>query len=300
VANKPILRLIGTKDPTVEALPSRQRAGRLHAEVPLLYLRLLGRFDLQAAGTSRRAIEIPAQKHRAVLAYLAMQPDYAETRERLAALLWGDRTDAQARQSLRQCLLELKRRLGAPGARALIVEAQSIALDPKLVIIDARRLQRLTETDGAKLVADLAALQSGPFLDGLQVEDDGFKEWARIMRADIDFITVSLARRLEQAHASCEASLAVRAAEQLVALDPVREDSQRLLLTILAHHRGREAALARADALVAMLRSKLDADPEAETRSLIASIRRVHRGTGGVRAIAASVDRGFAVREHES
>ena len=171
---------------------------------------------------------------------------------------------------------ELKRELDALGARAPIDQARPIALDPRLLIVDARRLQRLTETDGADFVADLAALQSGPFLDGLHVEDDSFEEWARIMRADIDFTIVSLARRLEQAHENREASLAVRAAEQLVALDPVREDSHRLLLTVLAHHRGRDAALVRAQALARLLRSELDAEPEAETRELIENIRRVH------------------------
>jgi adenylate cyclase len=277
VSDKPRLRLVGRKDPAVAAFPSRQREIRVPSEVPLLHLRLLGRFEIQLAGSSSRAIEIPAQKHRAVLAYLAMRPDYAETRERLAALLWGDRTDAQARQSLRQCLLELKRGLGTLGERALIVEAQSIALDPRRVSVDARQLLHLAETEGADFVADLAALPSGPFLEGLQVDDEGFEQWTRIVRADIDLTIASLVRRLEQAHAGCEGSLAVKAAEQLVALNPVREDSQRLLLTILAHHRGREAALVRADALVAMLRSKLDAEPETETRDLIASIRRVQR-----------------------
>jgi DNA-binding SARP family transcriptional activator len=283
VREKPILRLIG-KGPAVQAVPAGQRESRRSAESPLLRLRLLGRFDVQPAGTASRTVEIPAQKQRAVLAYLAMRPDYAETRERLAALLWGDRTDAQARQSLRQCLLELKRGLGELAAKALIVEAKSIALDPRLVVVDARELQRLAETgathagtSAAVFVAELAALQSGPFLDGLQVDDEGFEQWTRIARADIDLTIASLVRGLEQAHAGCEGALAVKAAERLVALNPLREDSQRLLLSILAHHRGREVALVRADTLVAMLRSKLDTDPEPATRDLIASIRRLQR-----------------------
>src|SRR5688572_21287977 len=47
------------------------------------------------------------RKSRALLAYLLLDKR-SNDRERLAGLLWSERGEAQARASLRQCLLELR------------------------------------------------------------------------------------------------------------------------------------------------------------------------------------------------
>jgi Bacterial transcriptional activator domain len=60
----------------------------------------------------------------------------------------------------------------------------------------------------------------------------------------------------------------------LVALDPMREDRQRNALTLLARHKGREAAMGKAKQLLCYLRVELDVPPEAATRALIDSIKR--------------------------
>ena len=54
-------------------------------------LLLLGRFGLRLESGER--ISVSSKKGCALLAYLAMQPEYRASRERLAALLWGDRSD---------------------------------------------------------------------------------------------------------------------------------------------------------------------------------------------------------------
>ncbi len=81
-----------------------------------LSLRLLGRFAATIErGGQTQALQISAPRHRVLLACLAMQPTWSETRERLATLLWGDRSDRQARQGLRQLLLTLRQELAAAG-----------------------------------------------------------------------------------------------------------------------------------------------------------------------------------------
>ena len=54
-------------------------------------LTLLGGFALRLAGGE--AIDLPGQKDRALLAFLALHPA-GHTREKLAGLLWSDRGDA--------------------------------------------------------------------------------------------------------------------------------------------------------------------------------------------------------------
>ena len=60
----------------------------------------------------------------------------------------------------------------------------------------------------------------------------------------------------------------------MVALEPTREDRQRTALKLLAHHKGREAALSRIKLLTDLLRTELGVAPEAATRALIDVIKR--------------------------
>ena len=76
-----------------------------------LQLRLFGRFAVTAGDGA--TVAVTGKKNQALLAYLAANADRAQPRERLAGLLWGDRFDDQARQSLRQAISKLRRILAA-------------------------------------------------------------------------------------------------------------------------------------------------------------------------------------------
>jgi hypothetical protein len=67
--------------------------------------------------------------------------------------------------------------------------------------------------------------------------------------------------------------LAVRAAERLVALDPLREDWQRLALRLHARYRGAEWALARARSLADLVHREVDVPLEGATLALVDDIR---------------------------
>src|SRR6266478_5005926 len=63
----------------------------------LLGPRLTGRFTAYVGRRRPRPLSISSQKGRALLAYLAMQPEHFARREDLANLFWGDRVDEYAR-----------------------------------------------------------------------------------------------------------------------------------------------------------------------------------------------------------
>jgi len=67
---------------------------------------LLGTFHLTVDGA--QVSRFRSQREAALLAYLAVEADYAHPRERLAGLLWPDKPDAVARQDLRQTLTNLR------------------------------------------------------------------------------------------------------------------------------------------------------------------------------------------------
>ncbi len=105
-----------------------------------------------------------------------------------------------------------------------------------------------------------------------------------------------LATFAERTEAAGNGQQAIAAVERLLALDPLREDWQRLALRLYARHRGQHEALAQAKAFEELLRRELDVDPEAETRALVEEIRSgdiaLRGGAGGRRFIRAPGCRG--------
>ena len=238
-----------------------------------LRLRLLGRFAASTEGALPQMVQISAPRHRVLLAYLAMQPTYAETRERLATLLWSDRPDKQARQSLRQLLLTLRQELEPAGIDPLRVERDRVGLDPALVSVDVRDLLALAQSDAEQEIERAAETEYGTFSMASASTAKRFEEWLRGERARVDAAAAQMFLRCAERHdAAGHGAPAIRAAERLVALDPLRESAHRLLLRLLARYRGRDAALAHVARSIGLLRDELDADPEPETAALIAEI----------------------------
>jgi DNA-binding SARP family transcriptional activator/tetratricopeptide (TPR) repeat protein len=237
-------------------------------------IQLLGRFSIRLADADERLIPVPSRRRRALLAYLAMQPGFSETRERLATLLWGDVPDRQARQSLRQALVAMRADFAPFDVHPLRVERDIIGLDPDLIVVDARELLALHGSERLEDVENAAAVFQGPFLDGIDLPAEGFADWLRQQRHRIDAAAATvLARGAEQADKSGNGPLAIHFAERLSALDPARGSSHRLLLKLSARYQGRDYAIARADSLNKALRDQFDVGLDAETRNLIAEIK---------------------------
>jgi DNA-binding SARP family transcriptional activator len=84
----------------------RAAGSRLGIALPKSELRLLGPLSLAIDG--RELYQLP-RKADALLALLALQPGRPVARETVADFLWTDRGPEQARHSLRQTLLVLRR-----------------------------------------------------------------------------------------------------------------------------------------------------------------------------------------------
>src|SRR4051794_34783473 len=111
----------------------------------LAKLKLLGAFEASLA--SGMAIDLPGRKDRALLAILALAPAAGHSRDKLASLLWSDRGDRQARDSLKQSLTRLRRALdvAAPG---LVADRNRVRLDPAELATDIARFEQLVEEGG--------------------------------------------------------------------------------------------------------------------------------------------------------
>lgn len=131
----------------------------------MLRLQLFGRFRVE--DDQGAEIEIKSRKARALLAYLALPIGKPRSRDAVAALLWSDRGDEQARGSLRQALSGLRRELGHEAIEALVVSDDYLALDPN-------RVELASPAPGDEL------------LDGLGVNDPAFDEWLRDERSRLE------------------------------------------------------------------------------------------------------------------
>jgi DNA-binding SARP family transcriptional activator/TolB-like protein len=257
------------------------------------YLRLLGRFAVGIVGEGPMPISIRSKKGAALLAFLAMQPEHRVSRDEIATLLWGDRHDRQARQSLRQCLVSLRADL-APFAHDLMVfHRDQIGLATQSLTVDVDELARLAECDELVDLERGLDLYRGPFLADCKLDLETLTNWLRAERERIDQIAARVFRAcVDRYDAQGNGAKAINTAKRLVALDPFREDWQRRLLALCARYQGAEAAAAHAKSLIKRLREELDVDPAPQTRALVAQIE---RGSVSVQIGAADLADVFSV-----
>ncbi len=237
-----------------------------------IHVRLLGRFEAARDAQFAKRIHFSTRKVAALLAFLSMSPQQAATREQLGALLWGNSPDAQARQSLRQALLLLRKDL----APADILDAGSdvIRLKPGSVSVDAVQLEELCASSNLADIGRAADLAQGEFLAGFGIEEEAFEDWLRQQRRRFETVsTGALERYAEACELAGHGPQAIATVERLLALDPLREDWQRLALKVYAHSRGHNEALAQARVFEETLQRELGVPPEPETRALVRLIR---------------------------
>jgi TolB-like protein/DNA-binding SARP family transcriptional activator/Tfp pilus assembly protein PilF len=236
------------------------------------YVRLLGGFELTRDDGIEGPIRLSTKKVCALVAFVAMSRKQSATREELATLLWGSCSEQQARQSLRQALVLLRKDLGSPNV--LYADKETIRFEPGVWSVDAREFERLADSAKLEDLERAVALYSGEFLAGISIEEEGFDEWLRARRNRIRMAAGrALATYAERADAAGNGLQALTAVERLLALDPLREDWQRLALTLYARYRGKNEALAQAGVFAATLQRELGVAPEKETRALVEKIR---------------------------
>jgi len=157
-------------------------------------LRVLGTFAIEANVGRPVAISIRSRKARALLAYLAMKPDYRARREELATLFWGDNPDSLARHSLRQCLISLRQDL-CLASEILSVDREAIGLRAQFVSVDARAFMSLARSAAPDGLAQAAELWRGAFLPDLALDVEEFDSWHRQEADRLSAVAAGYSRR---------------------------------------------------------------------------------------------------------
>jgi len=188
------------------------------AALSLTKATLFGEFRIEApdgkivARSNRRASLL--------LAVLSLEPGHSMDREALARLLWADRFVPQAKASLRQCLLELKRKLDEHHIDALAVSRAEVALKPDSLRSDLSALEASIAGGETDRVADqFLSIGNRPLLQGVSL-NPYFDEWLAERRDHVD-------ARLRSGLSEAIRSATKPAAERLVEAARVRFPSYR-------------------------------------------------------------------------
>jgi len=255
--------------------------------MPHLSLSLLGPFRATLDGAPLESLRY--DKARALLAYLAMESARPQPRDKLIGLLWPDYAESAARQNLSQALSALRRALGEADPPFLLTAPDRVQWNPESeTTVDALEMadlmaacQRHPHDQTADCPACLARLEhaatlyQGPFGEGLDLPDaPEFEEWCSLQRERCQRLALQalgwLAEAYGERHRYGEALEVARRAE---ALDPWHEETQRLLMRLLAESGDRNAALAQYEDCREALRRELGVEPTPETAQLYERIR---------------------------
>ncbi len=214
----------------------------------------------------RRLGKLP-RKARALMAYLAAQGGRPVSRERLADLLWPYQGSEQARHSLRNCLLELRKALGQGGARHLAAEFANCRVQE--IDTDVARFEQLSRSqDRSELLAG-AELYRGEFLSDFVIDSEPFQEWLASERdRALDLICGVLQRLTGLQDQAGEHEAAIISARRLALLDPLSEIGQRALIRAYARAGRRPEALRQYRICAEILKRELGVAPDAETQAL--------------------------------
>ncbi|HSD32360.1 MAG TPA: AAA family ATPase, partial [Gemmatimonadales bacterium] len=220
--------------------------------------------------------ELLWRRNLALLIYLACSPKRSRTREHLTGLLWPDKAEEKARQSLREALSKIRAAVGEAGVETV---GDQVRLVAGAVRLDTDRFQSLAaagDWEGA------AAIVTGAFLEGFAISGAGaFEEWLSAERREWNARGVNALLRSAQVKldgGDLEATLSV--ARRAVAMAPDSEAAVSMLMRALALEGNPAEALREYEEFAARLRTELGTTPSAACATLAHRIRSTP-GAGG-------------------
>jgi DNA-binding SARP family transcriptional activator/class 3 adenylate cyclase len=232
-------------------------------------LRLFGAFQLEVG--AGKAVSLPTKKTKALLAYLAVHENQPHERAKLAALLWADSAETQARESLRQTLSHLRRAL--PGVDALITQGETVTLRSAALSVDTAEFERLAGGEAAALDSAVQ-LYRGEFLEGFDLRAPEFENWMLSVRQHLNERAIKALTRLLSHHVDAgDVESGITVATRILSLDPLQEGVHRSLMELYGRQGRYAAALQQYRICSEVLARHLGVEPEPATTALYRELR---------------------------
>lgn len=235
----------------------------------LAYLKLLGGFALRVGGP--HSVLLPS-KAQALVAFLVLQEGRPVRREIVGEMLWPDRGEQQARNSLKQELYRL-RRDAFRGEDVIATKDGAISMSPGRIACDVNELRALFNRGIEASWQEISQIYAGPLLHGFPAVSAGFDDFLTGMRRALEANILEALGNLADNARNDRDGERIAIAERMLAIDPLREDAHRRLIQGYADAGQRVDAMRVYVEAKVLLRRDLDVAPAAKTETLIRSIR---------------------------
>jgi DNA-binding SARP family transcriptional activator len=228
--------------------------------------------------------ELNLRRAVALLVYLAVT-SRPHGREALAALLWPDGDESEARGRLRRTLHRLAEALGDD---VVVTDGDTLRLSPSVDLwLDSRAFEHHAAAGLATTEAQppdperlehltrAAGLYADDFLAGFALPDSAaWDEWQFLRREHLRQVCARVLECLVAAHrARGEWEVAIGHARRWLALDPLHEPAQRALMQLYAFAGQQAAALRQYQECARLLEAELGLAPEKETTALYEAVK---------------------------
>ena len=258
-----------------------------------LTLTLFGGFEASIGG---QTITLAGKKARALLAYLALNPDQDHSREKIAALLWGNSGEEQARASLRQTLTSMRRALSPKITDGLVLDGEAFSLNASKASVDVLEFGKALLEDGPVALERAVGLYRGELLGAFSLREPGFQEWLESERTHLRRLVMdAFSRLLRHYEGTGKSDDAIGAATRLLELDPLQDEVHRSLMQLYVAQGRRGLALQQYELCRSLLREELEVEPATETEALYQAIREQREFETAAPAKAANVRRPWLI-----
>ncbi|TGS18832.1 adenylate cyclase [Mesorhizobium sp. M2E.F.Ca.ET.209.01.1.1] len=238
-----------------------------------MHIRLLGGIEVVSAGG--QPLHFATRKTSLLFAALVLAGPKGLRRDRAAAMLWAGSGEQQARNSLRQALVDIRRLFPSTGDEAIRIEgnADTIWLAAPADEADIWIFDRGCQADDGASLAAAADLYRSELLDG-QSSPGEIDDWLAPLRSNYTRKALDLVERLSLLPelGPREEEVCKALAERLVALDPCAEQAHRALIRIFRRRGKTNDAFRQFLACKEALKRELDVEPEEATRALVERI----------------------------
>ena len=240
----------------------------------LFRLNLLGGFSMVERSTGL-PIDLRQRRTRCMLGLLAVSPGARLSRDRLTGLFWERSSEDQAKTSLRQCCLQIRKATEHISPTVLYSDRNFVGLNLEEIKVDVLELERDINRPGADLAAAaISSLWHGEFLEGQEPSAPLFEAWLHLERARLrQALTDYLSRILAKQQAAGDFA-SPDVARELVRIEPAQERAHQFLMVHLGLNGDEAGALRQFETLKTALADALDSEPAPSTLDILVAIKR--------------------------
>ena len=217
-------------------------------------------------------------------ALLVLRSGRAVSRSWLAGMLWPESTEDQALHNLRRDLMDLRRALGSESSRIISPTKSTLALDLTGAFSDVAEFDAAIDKGNEESLVRAVTLHVGLLLEGC------YAEWITIERERRSAACLQALEKLaEESGARGEHLKTLDYLRRAEVLDPLRDSTQRRIMTALAASGDRACALLTYRRFRDLLYAEMGVAPSEETA------RQYHilcnaAGTGAARGTSGTSD----------